>query len=308
VRNSESGNPRVARRLFHFTPLRYPGGKGKLAAFVKRLVEINGLNDGEYVEPYAGGAAIGLELLLQEYVAKIHINDVSRPVFAFWKSVLDCTSQLTRLVRDTPITVRSWDTQKRILANPEDHDDLALGFATFFLNRTNRSGILNGGIIGGRDQSGPWKIDARFNRSELIHRIESIASLRRRISLSREDAYTFLLARLTSLPTNSLIYLDPPYYVKGKDLYYDYYTHDDHVRVASLMTKRVRRQKWIVSYDNVPAIRKMYAGCRRLIYRIGYSAREVREGSEVMFFGDGLHVPPAIGAMRVTRAGQRSFA
>src|SRR6266852_12994 len=179
-------------RLRHFTPLRYPGGKGKLAPFVKQLMKDNDLFDGEYVEPYAGGAAIAVELLLQDYVSRIHINDISRPIFAFWKSVLEHTDQLLRLVRDTKLTVPSWDRQKKILARQEEHDDVSLGFATFFLNRTNRSGILNGGVIGGRDQTGPWKIDARYNADELIFRIESIAKMRRRIKLTRSDALALL--------------------------------------------------------------------------------------------------------------------
>jgi len=301
VRTPELNDPAPARRLVHFTPLRYPGGKGKLASFVKALIEVNALSDCEYVEPYAGGAAIAFELLIQEYVTRIHINDISRPVYAFWRSVLDHTDQLTRMVRDAPLTVQFWDKQKLIMANPDDHDDLALGFATFFLNRTNRSGILNGGIIGGRDQSGPWKIDARFNAPELIHRIQGIAKLRRRINLSREDAHAFLSARLKTFPKNSLIYLDPPYYVKGKDLYCDYYSHDDHIRVAKLVTERVHLQRWVVSYDDVPAVRKMYAGCPRLVYKIGYSAREVREGSEVMFFCSHLQIPQPTGAMHPRR-------
>jgi DNA adenine methylase len=286
------------RRLVHFTPLRYPGGKGKLASFVKKLIEANGLSDGEYAEPYAGGAAIALEILFQEYVSHIHINDISRPLYAFWKSVLDHTEDLAQLVRNTPLTVRAWDKQKRIMTHQEEHDDIALGFATFFLNRTNRSGILNGGIIGGRDQSGPWKIDARFNAQELVHRIESIAKLRGRISLSREDARSFLAHRLRTLPKNTLIYLDPPYYVKGKDLYYDYYSHEDHEEIAKLVRTSILRQKWIVSYDNVRPVRRMYVGCNHVVYGVGYSAREVREGAEVMFFCDGLQIPPLTSAMR----------
>jgi DNA adenine methylase len=205
--------PAPPPRLIHFTPLRYPGGKGKLAAYVKSLLKANGLLDGEYVEPYAGGAAIALELLLHEYVSQIHINDVSRPIYAFWRSVLSQTDELCRLIVDTRISVRQWDLQKRILASPEGHDDLALGFATFFLNRTNRSGILNGGIIGGRDQTGPWKIDARFNPTELVHRITSIARMRSRISLTCKDALKFLKGNSSKWSDNTLIYLDPPYYV-----------------------------------------------------------------------------------------------
>jgi DNA adenine methylase len=284
-------------RLRHFTPLRYPGGKGKLAPFIKQLMKDNDLLDGEYVEPYAGGAAIAVELLLQDYVTRIHINDISRPIFAFWKSVLEHTDQLLRLVRDTKLTVPSWDRQKKILARQEQHDDISLGFATFFLNRTNRSGILNGGIIGGRDQTGPWKIDARYNVADLSARIEAIARLRRRIELGGEDAAVFLRNRLGRLPSRTLIYLDPPYYEKGKDLYYDFYERADHEAVAKLVKRRVRRQQWIVSYDNVKAIREMYRDCPGIAYGLGYSARGIRTGSEVMFFREGLVVPSLMGPM-----------
>jgi DNA adenine methylase len=162
------------KRLIHFTPLRYPGGKGKMAAYIKSLIKTNRLLDGEYVEPYAGGAAIALELLFHEYVSQVYINDISRPVHAFWKSVLTQTDELCKRVRDTELTIESRDTQKTIFAHQDDFADIDIGFATFFLNRVNRSGILNGGVIGGRDQTGPWKIDARYNRGEhLPYRIHS---------------------------------------------------------------------------------------------------------------------------------------
>jgi DNA adenine methylase len=94
--SSEGDKP---RRLVRFTPLRYPGGKGKLAAYLKSIIEANRLHDGEYVEPYAGGAAIAFELLFQEYVSRIHINDLSRPIFSFWQAVLNDTNELCRLER-----------------------------------------------------------------------------------------------------------------------------------------------------------------------------------------------------------------
>jgi DNA adenine methylase len=288
------------RRLIHFTPLRYPGGKAKLAAYVKRLMKENRLLDGEYAEPYAGGAAIALELLFEEYVSRIHINDISRPVHAFWKSVLNHTDELCRLVLDTPLKVTAWDKQKRVLENAADQDDISLGFATFFLNRTNRSGILNGGIIGGRDQNGPWKIDARFNAAELVHRIESIAKMRSRISLTRQDALKFLRAGVVKWPKQTLIYLDPPYYIKGRDLYYDFYQHKDHEGVALFIIKNIIRQKWIVSYDNVQPICDLYQGARNVVYDIGYSARAASKGSEVMFFCDDLKIPPLTGPITVT--------
>jgi DNA adenine methylase len=285
------------RRLVNFTPLRYPGGKGKLASYIKRLISTNRLLDGEYVEPFAGGAAIALELLFHEYVSKVHINDLSRPVYAFWHSVLNRTDDLCRLIRDTPRTVGAWDRQKLILAREGDHDLLDVGFSMFFLNRTNRSGILNGGIIGGRDQTGPWKIDARYNADELVYRIECIARLKKKISVTKLDALKFLTSGAKKWPSNTLIYCDPPYYIKGKDLYYHFYKHEDHERIAMFVQDRIVKQRWVVSYDNVPQIRDLYDGCQRAIYGIGYSARGSRTGSEVMFFSDKLSVPPLVGAV-----------
>lgn len=289
-----------ARRLNHFTPLRYPGGKGKLAAYVKALLADNDLLDGEYVEPYAGGAGIALELLLQEYVTRIHINDVSELVHGFWWSVLNSTDELCRLIVDTPRTVQEWDKQKKVLMNPSQHSKLEVGFATFFLNRTNRSGILNGGIIGGRDQSGPWKIDARYNAPELSRRIQAIASLRSRIELTKLDAMTLISEGSIKWPKKTLIYLDPPYYAKGRELYYDFYQHDDHLAVASLVQTRIVNQKWIVSYDNEGAICEMYSRRRRSTYSIGYSARGTRKGSEVMFFSDDMKISPLVGPIVAT--------
>ena len=286
------------RRLVHFTPLRYPGGKGKLAEYVKEILRTNKLCDGEYIEPYAGGAAIGLELMFQEYVSQIRINDVSHHVYSFWKSVLQDTDELCRLIKNTRLTVASWDRQKRIFAKPQDHSYIEVGFATFFLNRTNRSGILNGGPIGGRDQSGPWKIDARYNADELIFRIESIAKMKNRIKLTHSDALAFLKFGLPSWSKSALIYLDPPYYDQGRELYYDYYEPKDHANLATFIKGHMRGRFWMVSYDNIVAIKKLYSGFRSVVYNVGYTAREQRVGREVMFFSPKLEVPDLIGPVR----------
>lgn len=286
------------RRLWHFTPLRYPGGKGKLAAYVKEIIRANKLYDGQYVEPYAGGAAIALELLLQEYVAQVHINDLSQPVYSFWKSVLNDTEELCRLIKNTRLSVASWDRQKRIFANPEDHTYVQLGFATFFLNRTNRSGILNAGVIGGRDQSGRWKIDARYNADELIFRVESIAKLRRRIKLTRSDALSMLKHGLPKWDRKTLIYLDPPYYEQGRYLYYDFYNSQDHADLSEFIKSHMDDHAWIVSYDNVAPIRALYDGFRNVVYNVGYSARTTRVGKEVMFFSPRLLIPALAGPIQ----------
>jgi DNA adenine methylase len=279
------------------TPLRYPGGKGKLTPYIRRIIQANGL-DGLYAEPYAGGAGIAMSLLLAGDVERIAINDLSQSIYAFWQSVLADTEALCRLIRDTPRTVEAWDRQKIIYRANDTTDALALGFALFFLNRTNRSGILNGGIIGGRDQTGQWKIDARYNTDDLIRRVQAIGKTSQRITLTNLDAITFLDVIKSQSPARSLIYLDPPYYVKGKELYYHFYDHGDHEKVADAVAK-LGPCKWIVSYDNVRQIRDIYNGYQRTLYSIGYSARTARQGSEAMFFSDDLIVPPICGPVTV---------
>ena len=287
-------------RLVHFTPLRYPGGKGKLAAFVKRILEKNNLVDGEYCEPYSGGAGIALELLMHEYVSRVHINDISRPLHAMWSSILNKPDEFCRKIRDATLSVAAWDRQKRIFKNPKDHDELTLGFAAFYLNRTNRSGIFNGGIIGGREQKSEWGIDARYNPKDLTARVEAIASMRNRISLYRQDAAKFLTGVVAKLPQRTLVYLDPPYFMKGKELYLDHYQPDDHAEIATLVAK-IRPQAWMISYDDVPQIRALYRGYKGIRYELGYNARDVKAGIELMYFADQLQIPPPAGPIKVLR-------
>lgn len=280
----------------NFSPLRYPGGKGKLARFVAQIIRSNNLSDGLYVEPYAGGAAVAWELLLTGVVRKVAINDLNRPVYAFWKSVLDHTDDLIRLIHDTPVTIDVRDKMKTIMSSKEKIHDLELGFSLFFLNRTNRSGILNAGVIGGRNQTGPWKIDARYNKHDLISRIERIAQARRRISLTNMDAIDFLMNKSPDWSDRTLVYLDPPYYKKGRDLYYDFYEHDDHAKVANTVHS-LKNCSWLVSYDDISPIHSLYEREQCLQYTIGYSARERLQGKEAMFFSKNLRVPEVQGSM-----------
>ncbi len=275
----------------HYSPLRYPGGKGRLAPFVQTLFEGNNLVDGHYVEPYAGGAAVALSLLLLEYASHVYINDISKPVYLFWKAVLEDTDALCRKIRDKEVTPQEWRRQRNILFHSRDHSRLSVAFAFFFLNRTNRSGIIHsGGMIGGNDQTGNWKIDARYNKQDLISRIETIAAYSNRIHVSNKDAEVFLKTTASILPDKSLIFLDPPYFEQGQSLYENHYQPNDHIRLAGMVKKRLRRN-WIISYDDHPQIRTAYRGCRKLVYSLPYSAARKYEGSEVMFFSSGLAVP-----------------
>lgn len=271
------------------SPLRYPGGKGRLADFFKQVLTDNRLLDGVYVEPYAGGAAVALSLLFDEYVSRIAINDKDRSIYAFWYSVLHHTEQLCRMIEETPVTLETRLEQKvrQQRERKETEDLLALGFSTLFLNRVNRSGIIKGGVIGGNDQTGNYKIDARYHKADLIERIERIASYSDRIALYNEDAVQFLGQIKEDLPSGkSIIYLDPPYYKKGQGLYMNYYRKSDHqqIRDAIAAEKDVR---WIVSYDNAEPIKELYKDFRSEEFMLNYSASHATgRGTEIMFVSD----------------------
>jgi len=275
----------------HYTPLRYPGGKGKLADYVKSIFELNDLCDGHYVEPYAGGAGVAFELLMLEYASHIHINDIDPAIHSFWNLVLNDTESFCKKIRDTKVTMWQWKHCKKIYMEPENYSQLERGFATFFLNRTNRSGILKAGVIGGKDQAGLWTLDVRYQKDELIRRIQNIAAYRSRISLYQLDAKQLLSILNPILPKKTLIYLDPPYYVKGKGLYRNFYEHDDHVSIEVAL-RSVNRAKWIVSYDNVPQIHDIYSGYDRKTYSLSYTAQEKMMGSEVIVYGPGVFYEP----------------
>lgn len=274
----------------YISPLRYPGGKAQLAELLKSVFQVNDLVGGAYAEPYGGGAGAALALLLAGHASTIYINDVDPAIHAFWFSVLHKTESFCRLIRNTPVTPREWERQRRIYADGGTKIPLALGFAAFFLNRTNRSGIIDSGsMIGGRGQAGQWKLDARYNREGLISRIELIAKYRKRIHLSSLDAIDFLKHLAKTLPAKSLAYLDPPYFTNGRRLYANYYERQDHAKVAELLSTMPFR--WLVSYDNVPVIRRLYRGYRSMTYTMDYTAAERKRGIEAMFFSPGLVVP-----------------
>lgn len=272
-----------------YSPLRYPGGKAKVADYFKRIFRDNFLCDGVYVEPYAGGASVALSLLFNEYVSKIVINDINHSIFAFWYSVLNNPNELCKLINDTPVNIDTWEEQRAIFRGCNKFSLLEVGFSTFFLNRTNRSGILNAGVIGGKKQEGSWRIDARFNKKDLINRIERIATYRDKIKLYNSDAIELVRSLRKTLPPKTLFYLDPPYYVKGKDLYFNYYVDKDHHEIATEISK-VKKQKWIVTYDYVPYIRQLYKNYRQVKYTLNYSAARVGRGEEVMIFSDNLYI------------------
>jgi len=272
------------------TPLRYPGGKSSLHRFVTPLLRQNNLVDGIYIEPFCGGAGLGIELLMREYVQDIYLNDADPHIFAFWHSILKETETFIKLIEGVDVSVKEWKVQKKIYDNPKGHSQLELGFATFFLNRCNRSGILGGRPIGGLNQTGPWKIDARFNKKNLIHRIESISFYSERIHVYGQDARAFLNNVIPAIPKEkTLIYLDPPYYVMGGELYLNNYQHADHESLSKFIQNLT--SNWILSYDNVPEIAAMYKKRRSLDVNLFYRANQLKKGKELIIFSDNILLP-----------------
>lgn len=276
------------------SPLRYPGGKQVLARLVAHLVRLNGATGGTYIEPYAGGAGVALALLFGEHVDRVLINDADPYIYAFWKAVLFETDRFIELLHTTPATVTEWVRQRAIYKHPKRYGGLRVGFATFYLNRCNRSGIIaDGGPIGGHRQTGKWKIDARLNRVELERRIRKIAMYRERIAISNDDAIQFIDRAVIPLDhKRTFVYLDPPYYAKGCDLYLNYYSPADHAALARYITKQ-RRVPWVMSYDHVPEIAMLYAKFRQVRFALDYTARERREGNEVLIFRHEVAFPRA---------------
>lgn len=273
-----------------YSPLRYPGGKNKLAAFIAKICIDNGIN-GHYVEPYSGGASVALFLLLESFIQKITINDRDRSIYAFWHSVLNKTDELCKLIKNAELTIEEWQKQRKIQAIKEKTNLLELGFSTFYMNRTNRSGIINAGVMGGINQDGNYLMDCRFNKQELIQRIKAIASRKKDIRLYKKDAIRLIdKIQLESNKNNVIFYFDPPYYLKASSLYMNHYKNEDHKEVSEAI-KSIKKNKWIVSYDNVPEIQELYSNCPKKEYSFKHTAYNIRTGKEVLYFSKNTKQP-----------------
>ena len=274
----------------NYSPLRYPGGKNKLSAFVAKICVDNSVN-GHYVEPYCGGSAVALFLLIEGFVKKISINDKDRSIYSFWHSVLNETDKLCELINNAELSVNEWRKQKEIQKNKKNEDLLTLGFSTFYLNRTNRSGIINAGVIGGVNQDGNYLMDCRFNKENLIGRIKIIAKNKKKIKLYNLDALK-LISKIqrNKLKENTVFYFDPPYYLKASSLYMNHYESENHKKVSEKI-KSIDGYKWIVSYDNVPEIQNLYSECFKKEFSFKHTAYEIREGKEILFLSSNIKQP-----------------
>jgi DNA adenine methylase len=281
-----------------YSPLRYPGGKASLTPFLAGIIKANQIHECAYIEPYAGGAGAALGLLFGEHVERIRINDADPRIFAFWWTITERPDSFFDLLDKTQVTVDEWRRQRAIYLYPKRHSRTKVGFATFFLNRCNRSGILvNGGPIGGYEQSGKWKLDARYDRGKLQKRIERILLYRDRIEVSDLDAVALMRETIRDIKTASrtFVYLDPPYYQKGSQLYLNSYDHEDHLQLQKLL-KRKSKVRWLVSYDNVAQIREIYSDFQQIEFDLRYTAYDRRQGHELLIF-DNLLMPESVAAL-----------
>lgn len=273
------------------TPLRYPGGKTQLAPFVIDLLRANRLLGGVYAEPFAGGAGLAWRLLLAGHVSEVWLNDIDPAIHGFWDSVLNHTDDLCELIETTPINMEEWHRQRGVMERGRV-GPLKLGFATLFLNRTNRSGIINGGVIGGKDQTGNYKLDCRFNRAGLIEKIRRIATYREVVRLTHLDAMLCIPEWAKEMPKRSLMNIDPPYFAKGQGLYTNFYTCSDHKNL-SVMIRDLKRP-WMLTYDDVEDIERLYVGLP--MYRKGlvYYAQVKRQATELVVLAPTLAAPQSL--------------
>ena len=292
--------------LNHLSPLRYPGGKAAIAPLLADILRRNDLHDGVLVEPFAGGAGASLYLLISEYVREVILNDADEHIVLFWEAVLNQTKTLAKKIEDASVDISTWEKCRDIYSDePRKHKKTDVAFATFFLNRCNRSGIICGaGPIGGRAQVGRWKLDARFNRKELSERIRRISFYSDRLTVRGENAFD-LLSDFSSIPSGSVVFLDPPYYNKGQQLYLNKMDHDDHVELASLLASSPDFF-WVLTYDNTPEISELYKDFHPREFELRYSARSNRLGRELLILDPRLDVPDTL-LKRHHQSGRLSF-
>lgn len=280
-------------KLKNYSPLRYPGGKGKLYPFVAAVIKNTGIQHPVYIEPFAGGAGLALSLLFNGVVEEIVINDYDKAIYSMWKAILTQTEAFIELVKNTPVTVEEWHHQKEIYSTRNGKYSLELGFATFFLNRTNRSGILNAGPIGGYQQTGNYLIDARFNKEDLIKRVKKISKNKSKIHLYNHDIRSFIRSYIPKYIDRAFVYFDPPYYKKGKYLYKNFFVEKDHQDIHDLIVEL--DCPWMVTYDNAPEIQEIYHGIQVWQFDLVYGVANSGLNSEILFISDIGLFPDNIG-------------
>lgn len=271
------------------SPLRYPGGKSAMADLLRDLRKINQLGNRQIAEPFAGGAGASLALLYLEEATGIHVNDADPAIHDFWWTLKHRPQPFLELLSKAKLNMSEWRRQRDIYRRGSSVSKLRRGFSAFYLNRCNRSGIiLNGGPIGGTDQTGEWGLDARFNKPELRARCEKFVEYRDRISVSQDDGIAFI-ERIAA--DSTFFFVDPPYFNKGPTLYMNSLDDRYHKSLANLLRTKCD-DSWVLTYDDCPEIRRMYRGWATIRpFKLRYAAAERRPGKEVLICPKWMQLP-----------------
>lgn len=249
---------------------------------------LNGLGDRTTAEPFAGGAGASLSMLYREETPDIHINDADVAIYSFWASVTSNIDDFANMIASAELSIVEWQRQRDMYRSSAS-SELDRGFATFYLNRCNRSGVvINGGPIGGYEQKGKWGLDARFNKSNLRERCRRVAEYNDRIFLSKKDGLEFIqgldLAR-------TFFFIDPPYFHKGASLYLNATGSDYHRHLAALL-ESMEDAAWVLTYDDCPEIRKMYEAWASVHpFSLRYVANSRRHGRELLITPKWMQLP-----------------
>lgn len=240
------------------SPLRYPGGKRRLVPYVAAALAANDLRPDVFVEPFAGGASVALELLATDEVQSIGLAELDPYVASFWETVFFDTDWLCRQVASIEVSLDAW----RRMKSGRFRSRRSQALACLYLNRTSFNGTLHprAGPIGGMSQSSGYPIDCRFPRERLVRRIRMCAQFADRVAFIRhEDALGAVAYARRRLRGKSLFYyFDPPFWAKSSFLYRHAFTHQDHQRLATAV--RYLREPYLLSYDPAPEVRELYAG------------------------------------------------
>lgn len=274
--------------MFTISPLRYPGGKTKLYNKVSKIITENMLQGCTYVEPFVGGAGLAIKLLDNNIVNNLIINDFDYHIYCFWYCVIHHHSELIELINSTPITLVERELQKNIFNNTNKYSMLEVAFSTLFLNRTNRSGVLKAGPIGGQKQDGKYLLNCRFNKEKIIEKILHITQFRDNIELFNLNAIDFI--EIINQNCGQLfVNFDPPYYNKGAELYTNFFVDNDHIQLKKAIDNV--KHPWITTYDYCEFIENLYQEYRHEIITLSYSAGKSKKGHELLFYSNDLHIP-----------------
>lgn len=264
------------------SPLRYPGSKARFYnQFRDFFCQLN-LSGRRIVEPYAGSASISLSLLADGLVTSALLIERDPLIFSFWKSVFLHTDDLIESIKKVPVTMDSWSEMRKSLyvTEPDDFKTVELGLAGLFLNRTNFSGVLHAGPIGGISQSSKYTVDCRFNKDEIISRIKVISKNREKVSVVYGDAIEFLKDEKKDKKEETIYYIDPPYFKEGKKLYRHYYDIAEHTALARALAES--SFDWILSYDAHHVIEHLYADFSRIDKILRYSSKTPKQALEFL--------------------------